>query len=595
MPGASGRDEGQGTGRGVARLLDGWTVRRARLMDRLAAWRAGLVAADARFAAPPEPWLIGDAARGRDLLAGHLVFGGSRAEARGRAPWAVEPPGPAFTDGLQGFAWLDDLAALGTPAAASLARSWVGDWARRYGRGRGPGWTPALAGRRLLRLVAHGLLLTSGEAQVAAAVHRQIARHMGFLSERGPEAPAGLPRIEALAGLLLAALAVEGGEARAGAAEAELGRAAAEAVGGDGAVASRNPEDLLALFDLLAATAGQVAATGRAPDAAHLAALERAAPVLRALRHADGGLARFHGGGRGAEGKLERALAAAGLRPALPPLRAMGYIRLAAGRTTVIVDAAAPPTDPSAPGGHASTLAFELTSARRPVIVNCGAGASFGAEWHRAGRATASHSTLAIEGYSSSRLGPDGRIAAAARARLIEVPGEGRAGRLRLLAAHEGYVATHGLTHTRRLELSADGRSLSGEDALGTSSRADQRRLARMVQKGGGDGVHFTLHFHLHPDAAAEVDPGGQMAWIGLRSGEVWVFRQDGMARLSLEPSAWLERGMPAPAATKQIVLAAVLIDYAGRVGWSLAKAPETPIALRDVATEEDGPAEGEG
>lgn len=576
----------------MAGLFDGWTARRARLRDRLAAWRAGLIAAEARFAAPPEPWLIGDPGRGRDLVAGHLAFGGARAEARGRTPWAVQPPGPAFVAALQGFSWLDDLAALGTPAAAGQARAWFADWARRYGRGGGSGWTPALAGRRLLRLVAHGLLLTGGEAAVALALRRQIARHMAFLAERATDAPPGLPRIEAQAALLLAALAVEGGAAPAGRAEEALGRAAAEAVGADGAIPGRNPEELLALFELLAVAAGQVAAAGRAPAAPHLAALERAAPVLRALRHADGGLARFHGGGRGAEGALDRALAASGLRPALPPAEAMGFVRLAAGRTTVIVDAAAPPAGTGS-SGHASTLAFELTSARRPVIVSCGPGESLGPEWHRAGRATASHSTLAIEGHSSSRLGPHGRIVAPARGRLIEPPGDRRGGGLQILAAHEGYVATHGLTHTRRLELAPDGRSLAGEDALGAATRADQRRLTRIVQRGGGDGVHFALHFHLHPEASAEVDPGGQVARIELRNGEVWLLRQDGMARLSVEPSVWLERGMPAPAATRQIVLAAVLIDYAGRVGWSLAKAPEMPLALRDVASAAEGEAEG--
>ena len=36
------------------------------------------------------------------------------------------------------------------------------------------------------------------------------------------------------------------------------------------------------------------------------AAITRIAPVLRALRHADGGLARFHGGGSGIEGRLDR-------------------------------------------------------------------------------------------------------------------------------------------------------------------------------------------------------------------------------------------------------------------------------------------------
>ena len=109
------------------------------------------------------------------------------------------------------------------------------------------------------------------------------------------------------------------------------------------------------------------------------------------------------GGGRGAAGQ---ALANAGVK-ALPSAGlAMGFARLSGGRTTVIVDAASPPGGGAGRHAHASTNAFELTSGRRPVIVSCGSGAPFGPDWRQAGRATASHSTLAVEGYSSSRLGP---------------------------------------------------------------------------------------------------------------------------------------------------------------------------------------------
>ena len=83
----------------------------------------------------------------------------------------------------------------------------------------------------------------------------------------------------------------------------------------------------------------------------------------------------------------------------------MGFARLSGGRTTVIVDAASPPGGAAGGLAHASTNAFELTSGRRPLIVSCGSGAPFGPDWRLAGRATASHSTLAVEGFSSSRLG----------------------------------------------------------------------------------------------------------------------------------------------------------------------------------------------
>ena len=139
-------------------------------------------------------------------------------------------------------------------------------------------------------------------------------------------------------------------------------------------------------------------------------ALERIAPTLRALRHSDGGLARFHGGGRGVEGRLDAALASSGIRTPAGNTLHMGYARMNEGRLSLIIDASAPPVGAASANGHASTLAFELTSGRRSLIVNCGSGKSFGVEWRRAGRATPSHSTLCIEGYSSTRLAAPTRI-----------------------------------------------------------------------------------------------------------------------------------------------------------------------------------------
>ena len=77
---------------------------------------------------------------------------------------------------------------------------------------------------------------------------------------------------------------------------------------------------------------------------------------------------------------------------------AMGFARLSGGRTSVIADAAPPPDGQASLSAHASTLAFELTSGRRAVIVSCGSGVPFGPDWRRAGRATAPHSPLEIEG-----------------------------------------------------------------------------------------------------------------------------------------------------------------------------------------------------
>jgi uncharacterized heparinase superfamily protein len=96
-------------------------------------------------------------------------------------------------------------------------------------------------------------------------------------------------------------------------------------------------------------------------------------------------------------------------------------------------------------------------------------------------------------------------------------------------------------------------------------------------------GVHFMIRFHLHPDVDAAIDMGGAAVSLALKSGELWIFRHSGGADLSLDPSVYLEKGRLKPRPTKQIVLSATLQRTEARIGWTLAKAQDTPLAIRDL------------
>lgn len=557
-------------------------------LDRLAARRAARARPASGFVSQPEPRSIGSFARGRQLIAGNFLFAGFLVEGPGLSIWNLPVPDPAFEEAIQGCTWLDDLAAVGERAARKRAQDWVFDWIARFGAGRGPGWTPDLTGRRLTRLINHALFLLNGRNRAEAeAFFAVLGQQTLFLARRWHSASPGLPRFEALTGLIYASLALTGMEAHADPAMAALAAECAAQIDADGGLPTRNPEDLLEVFSLLIWAQDAMAQAGRTPPPAHLAAIARIAPTLRALRHADGGLARFHGGGRGPEGRLDAALSASGARQGPPKEMAMGFARLHAGRTSLIVDASPPPQGPASANAHASSLALELTSGRCPLIVNCGSGALFGPEWHCAGRATASHSTLSLEGYSSSRLGPAGAGGGASRTWLAETPNEvwmrpeGAAGR-HALFGHDGYLVTHGLTHLRELDLTADGNTLRGQDTLGAMTAPDKTRFERVLEAGGLRGIAFQIRFHLHPDVDAALDMGGWAVSLALRSGEIWVFRFDGAVELSLDPSVYLEKGRLRPRATQQIVLSGRLLEPVLQIGWTLAKAQDTPAAIRD-------------
>ena len=546
------------------------------------------------FVSQPEPRTIGHFARGRQLVAGNFLFSGVLVEAKNAVIWDIAKDNDVVAEELQGCAWLDDLAAVGDAKARACAQAWVAQWIVRFGNGRGLGWTPDLVGRRLIRWIQHGFFLLRGlEKDESQAFYRSLAQQTIFLSRRWHTSAQGLPRFEALTGMIYAGLSLQGMEENVAPAVQALARDCTREIDDTGGIPTRNPEELLEVLTLLTWTTAALTESGHQPPAAIATAIARITPTLRALRHADGGLARFHGGGRGLVGRLDHALAAAGDKTRPSEMLYMGYARLTGGRTSIVIDAATPPTGPASVNAHASTLALEVTSGRRPLIVNCGSGRTFGEDWRRAGRATPSHSTLCIEGYSSSRLGTQSRVVTSRQELLDDVPGFVQAefstlhdGK-RIELSHDGYRRTHGLTHARTLDLAMDGRGMVGDDVLTTLTDIDKQRFEHALDETALQGVPYALKFHLHPDVDATLDMGGAAVSMALKSGEIWILRHDGHAELSLQPSVYLENGRLKPRPSQQVVLSGRTMAYATRVRWSLAKAQGTPEGVRDLVTDD--------
>ena len=152
-----------------------------------------------------------------------------------------------------------------------------------------------------------------------------------------------------------------------------------------------------------------------------------------------------------------------------------------------------------------------------------------------------------------------------------------------LFVAHTGWSATHGLGHARDLTLSGDGRKLTGLDRLAAFTAAERVRFETLLTGSQLQGVGLAVRFHLHPDVDAALDMGGSAVSLALKSGEIWVFRHDGRAKLALEPSVFLEKGRLKPRAARQIVLFGRAMELETQIGWTLAKAQDTPLAIRDL------------
>lgn len=505
----------------------------------------------AQFARPPEsplaplrdPW-PGDPGRGSRILKGELVVEGT---ARPLDPAAQGDD--TWIEAAHGFAWLRDLRALGSDAARMRARALVDAWIEAAPRL--PAAREAVLGARVSALLCHwDFLAASAEETFRAAVMGRIVEDARTLSGLLPAETMDARAFTALKGLVAAGTALPGGEPHLARALRFLGQEIDRQMLPDGGHIERSPAALLsALMDLIEIRGILGLARVPVPDAL-AAAIDRAMPMLAALRHGDGGLALFNGTREGDPALLTLVQTQSQVR-ARPAARApeMRFERLAAGRTVLIVDAGAPPARGQDRLAHAGTLAFEMSVGRDRLIVNCGAAPAAASAWRDALRATAAHSTLVIADVNSSELREGGL---GRRPEQVAVQRHEANGAHWLDASHDGWKKPFNAIHRRRLYLGDTGEDVRGEDSI----------EAPMPQP-------FAIRFHLHPSVSASLQQDGAGVLLRTPSAGGWALRADG-ARLALEESVYA--GTDERRRTQQVVLSGGPADGPCLVKWAITR-----------------------
>jgi len=500
---------------------------------------------------PPEfDGIRGGAGRGRALAAGRFVLAGRKVEGGPELWAAADAPGP-WSEVFHGFAWLADLASAEERGATIAARHITADWLARYGIWHPVAWAPAATARRLESWLRWRRLLVASESDAtAAALDRAFARQARHLARTGPGDSAGPDRVQVARSLILVGIAMGLDNRLMGRGTALLDEETAAQILPDGATADRRPESLAELLDALVGLRATLDASGRRPSDSMVSAIDRLAPALRFLRHADGALAVFHGGGEGEprriEALLDRCGASGTIAPSLPH---GGYQRLAAGDTVLLVDAAAPPPPGRDRDAHAAPLALEMSAGRERLIVNCGTDPEAGQAWRAAQRATAAHSTLILDDTNAVAVIDGGGLAGRP-----EVTGRretGQDGEILLQLSHDGYRSSLGVVHKRRIYLSADGTDLRVEERI------------------AGPGDHAaTLRLHLDPAVRASLLADGAGALLRLPSGQGWRLRFAG-GRPRIESSVYFGAGAP-QRKTEQIVVETGMSQAGPPLRWAL-------------------------
>ena len=534
------------------------------------------------FGRPARPRLLATVANplpgskigGTALRAGHFLLHGVKSPIAQVDFGGAARLTPPFERLVHGFGWLADLEASGAreqvaPVAERIFAAWLDANRKPPAKpGKGAAWSIANAGARLLNWLVHAPLLLSGQDKA----HR--ARTLAAFSENARWLDRNVGRAEDLlaetagwCGIVAAGLLLPEGRPRRLYGEAGLIRTLGELVGDDGGILSRSPLGQAEAIALLVRLRACYQALREDPPEALESIIAVLVPPLLALTHGDGSLGSWQGAWAMDAGELSALIAGSGVRTRpLRDVRQWGYQRIVAQKSVLQFDAAPPPLAKHARTGCASTLAFELSAGSHRLIVNCGGAACAGGlmpvRLEQGLRATAAHSTLALDDANSTAVLINGRIGTGVTEVEIDrriVPGDkAAAGATRLEASHDGYISRYGLTHRRILILRDDGTELRGEDLL-----------VPRGGKGKRGKVSFAIRFHLGPGIEVGLSEDKQGAGLALPDGSYWQFRSGG--EVTLEESIWADgQGRPQP--VQQLVLQGLVSRGGGNFAWLLKK-----------------------
>jgi uncharacterized heparinase superfamily protein len=228
---------------------------------------------------------------------------------------------------------------------------------------------------------------------------------------------------------------------------------------------------------------------------------------LRLMTHPDGEIAFFNDAAIGIAGSpqaIDQYALRLGLRPTedrpatLEHLSATGYVRLARGDAVAFLDAGAVGPDYLPGHAHADTLSFELSLGNERIIVNGGTSRYSTGPERQNERSTAAHSTVEVNGESSSEVW--GAFRVARRARIVSVETSTDGVQDWVTASHNGYCRLPGRNvHTRSVGITED--TFQVQDVVTGPLRA---AIAR---------------FHLGEGVVAEMDATGCSGQILSRNG----------------------------------------------------------------------------
>ena len=291
---------------------------------------------------PVDMW-PGNVDRGSIIVKGDFEFAGNSVR-EAEAPWLADSISVTWLAAISEFDWLRDLRTVSSDAARTRARALILRWIDSFGEWHPVTWRPDVLGARVANWIGQCEFLCAGsDADFRDAFFQNLRRQMRHLQRAARFAPAGIGRIIVLKGLIYAALSLGNGKALARwirGLEEEIDRQVLV----DGGYITRNPSQQLDVMRHLVDVRAALRAAQEDVPHGLQTAIDRMAPMLRFFRHGDGGLALFNGSREEEGWFIDVVLTRSEARgKPLDSAPHVGFERLSANRTLVLMDVGSPP------------------------------------------------------------------------------------------------------------------------------------------------------------------------------------------------------------------------------------------------------------
>ncbi|MCF8473465.1 MAG: heparinase II/III family protein [Emcibacter sp.] len=523
---------------------------------------------------PKDPW-AGSLVAGTNILANRFYYEGQivtnpdhkDGEWTDGEIWQQKGLDKNFQHYLHSFVWLRDLNRVVDRNAAKLkAMALVGQWLVDFDRWHDLSWSPEIMGQRIINWMTYApLILDSNDMAYRSKLLSSLSHQARHLFYEGDDDRRGLPRFQAISGLILAGLYIPYGESWLKKGTGLLKNALVQEIFPDGGVASANPKDIYFILKTLLVVRASYKAMGHAIPEKLDNILWQMTKAFRNLLHGDGRLALFNGTNELETEEIATTLILAGKiieGPIGEDGQEGGYKRLEQGKSVIIMDSNLVQDKNISKHFHAGILSFEMSYAKQRIIVNCGNADFFGPqgdELLNLSRLTAAHSTVVLNDKNSSEIRSNGLIGHGPR--LVKSHKLVQNGHNLMEASHDGYLSSLGVVHHRAIYMNEKGDDIRGEDIL--EWRHIENRAGQKDEE-----MKFDARFHLHPNVAIIRQEAKDRLLLRLPNAKCWQFQCSGGA-MSVEDSVYFGQGLRQQN-SQQIVISGKILSKATTIKWSL-------------------------